>query len=439
MIVLEFKLGEIKVKGGPVYIDNLEPSDTFPAYKYIDIVQKLKLQKTRFIDRALGENEPPKLNSNVDLRKYQSEALEEWNKNSNRGIVVLPTGAGKTFLAVKAIEELQVSTLIVVPTIVLVEQWRGILEDSFGIPIGAIGGGENEVRSITVSTYDSASIRSRNLGNIFELIVFDEVHHMPAPSYRKIATRYIAPYRLGLTATLQSDEAHELLFDELIGPTVYSLDVEDLAGDHLAEFEVKTIKVPLTGEETEEYIHQYGIYKDYLRKNNIRIKSGKDYVRLLKRSGRDPNARRAVMSRKRAMDIALNSQNKIAYLKSLIKNHHDDKALIFTSQNKLVYNLSKDLLIPAITHQTPPEEREIILEHFKKGEYRQILTSRVLDEGVDVPDANVGVIISGTGSKRQFIQRLGRILRKVPGKRAVLYELVSAGTAETYISRRRKK
>ncbi|MBD3205718.1 DEAD/DEAH box helicase [Candidatus Bathyarchaeota archaeon] len=439
MIILRFKRGEIKVEGGNLYLNNLEPDDIFPAYKYNEILKKLDSQKIKYIDKVVRSYEPLKINSNIKLRNYQSEALEEWIKNYNRGIVVLPTGAGKTYLAIKAIERLKVSTLIVVPTIVLLEQWRELLEDHLRTPIGAIGGGQNELSSITVSTYDSASIRSRNLGNIFELIIFDEVHHMPAPSYRKIATRYIAPYRLGLTATLQSDEAHELLFDELIGPKVYSLDVDDLAGEHLAEFEVKTIKVPLTGEEANEYNRQYGIYRKYLRKNNIRIRSSRDYVRLIKRSGRDPNARRAFMARKRAMDIALNSQNKVAYLKSLIKQHHDDKALIFTSQNKLVYRLSKDLLIPAITHQTPPEEREGILGKFKMGDYRQILTSRVLDEGIDVPDANIGVIISGTGSKRQFVQRLGRILRKTPDKKAVLYELVSAGTAETYISHRRKK
>jgi superfamily II DNA or RNA helicase len=439
MITLNYDRGKIVVDGGNVYLDDIETQEIFPAYKYRDIIKTLKKQKIKFIDNAFEKKQSLDLCSEIKLRSYQSKALEEWKKNDFRGIVVLPTGAGKTFLAVKAMEILQTSTLIVVPTIVLVEQWRKVLEENFKIPIGAIGGGNNELREITVATYDSASIRSRKLGNLFELIIFDEVHHMPAPSYRKIARRYLAPSRLGLTATLQSDEAHELLFDELLGPTVYRLGVDDLSGEHLAEFAVKTIKVPLTDEEAQIYDRQYGIYRKYLRKNNIQIKSSNDYVRFVRRSGIDPNARRALLARKRAMDLALNSQNKISYLKSLIKNHPDEKTLIFTKYNKLVYKLSKELLIPAITHQTPPEEREQILRYFTSGQYNRIVTSRVLDEGVDVPDASIAVIISGTGSKRQFIQRLGRILRKKPGKQAILYELVSAGTAERYISRRRKQ
>ncbi len=96
------------------------------------------------------------------------------------------------------------------------------------------------------------------------------------------------------------------------------------------------------------------------------------------------------------------------------------------------------MLIPAITHQTPKEERAEILRNFRKGVYRRIVTSEVLDEGVDVPDASMAVIISGTGSNRQFVQRLGRVLRKRGRKQARLVELVSQGTAETRISRRRK-
>ena len=139
------------------------------------------------------------------------------------------------------------------------------------------------------------------------------------------------------------------------------------------------------------------------------------------------------------MDIAYTSDSKIAYLKSLLRANPDEKAIIFTRQNKLVYRLSREMLIPAITHRTPREERSEILRMFHAGGYKQVLTSRVLDEGVDVPDASIAVIISGSGSNRQFVQRLGRILRPGPGKQAVLFELVSAGTAETYISARRKR
>ncbi|MBN2335931.1 DEAD/DEAH box helicase [Candidatus Bathyarchaeota archaeon] len=439
MITLRYERGRVKVEGGSVYLDGVEPLEECPAYRYHEVIRRLDSTETPYADKAMDAPEPPKLRSEIALRDYQREALTRWTVNRGRGIVVLPTGAGKTFLAVKAIEALQCATLVTVPTIVLVEQWREVLGQAFGVDIGALGGGEDDVQPVTVATYDSASIRARSLGNRFRLLVFDEVHHLAAPTYRKIATRYLAPYRLGLTATLQSDEATQELYDKLVGETVYRRGVDSLAGTHLSEFTVKTVKLPLTAAERAEYDRQYENYRGFLRHRNIRIRGAKDYLSFVKRSGRDPEARRALLARNRAMDLALNSGSKIAYLKSLLKANPEEKTLIFTSYNKLVYRLSRELLIPAITHQTPREEREEILGGFRDGSYRRIVASRVLDEGVDVPDASVAVIISGSGSNRQFVQRLGRILRKRPGKQAVLYELVSEGTAETYISARRRR
>ena len=138
------------------------------------------------------------------------------------------------------------------------------------------------------------------------------------------------------------------------------------------------------------------------------------------------------------MDIAQNSSSKVGYLKKLLSDNPEDKTLIFTRHNKLVYRISKELLIPAITHQTSKQEREVILDGFRSGVFRRIVTSRVLDEGVDVPDASMAVILSGSGSSRQYIQRLGRILRKSEDKQARLFELVSKDTSEVYTSRRRK-
>jgi superfamily II DNA or RNA helicase len=103
----------------------------------------------------------------------------------------------------------------------------------------------------------------------------------------------------------------------------------------------------------------------------------------------------------------------------------------------LVYAVSRRFLIPAITYLTPKEERREILENFRKGKYNTIVTSQVLDEGIDVPDATVGYILSGTGSTRAYIQRLGRLLRKVEGKQARLVEIISKETMEVRMSRRR--
>ena len=120
-----------------------------------------------------------------------------------------------------------------------------------------------------------------------------------------------------------------------------------------------------------------------------------------------------------------------------MERHKNDKIIIFTRYNDLVYRISKIFLIPAITHKTDKKERSIILDGFRRGKFRAIVTSQVLDEGIDVPDANVGIIVSGTGSSREFIQRLGRLLRPAKDK-AILYELISKETGEVKVARRRK-
>ena len=439
MRLIKYRRGTIYIEGDPVYLSNLEPMNDFPAYSYRQVVEHMGKSGDEFRDKAASFQTTSSLSSSFKLRDYQNLALKAWSQGGSRGVVVLPTGAGKTVLAVKAIEELQCSTLVLVPTIVLVEQWRNVLKQAFKVDIGALGGGNEDIQPITVSTYDSASLRTRRLGNRFEFIIFDEVHHLTGPTYRRIAERYIAPYRLGLTATLPREEAYLEYIYELVGPKEYEIGVDELAGTHLSDYTVKTVRLPLTEYEKSEYDKQYEIYRGFLRNRGIKIRSPRDYMSLVKRTGRDPEARRAIAARTQAIDIAYNSDSKIAYLKSLLKENPKEKVLIFTSQNKLVYRLSKEMLIPAITHKTPRDERDEILQRFHGGEYKRVLTSRVLDEGVDVPDASIAVILSGSGSTRQVIQRLGRILRPSPGKQAVLFELVSADTAETYISQRRKR
>jgi superfamily II DNA or RNA helicase len=164
-----------------------------------------------------------------------------------------------------------------------------------------------------------------------------------------------------------------------------------------------------------------------------------DFSRFIMRSARDPEARKALLARNRALDIALNSRAKIEALKELLLEHPLDQTIIFTQHNKLVDRIARTLLIPAITHTTSKDERREIFDNFHDGVYRVIVTSKVLDEGVDVPDAAQAIILSGTGSSREFIQRLGRVLRKREGKRARLTEIVTRDTTETKISRRRKR
>jgi superfamily II DNA or RNA helicase len=158
-------------------------------------------------------------------------------------------------------------------------------------------------------------------------------------------------------------------------------------------------------------------------------------------SGRSTAAREAVLSRNKAMDIALNSRTKLEELKKILANNQGLKTIIFTQHNKLVYDISNRFLIPFITHKSSKQERQDALSGFKEGRYNAIVTSKVLDEGVDVPDAELGIIVSGTGSSREFIQRLGRLLRPKPeiNRKAKLIEIISSGTREMGTSAKRKR
>ena len=377
------------------------------------------------------------LKSTVQLRSYQEAALSRWRRNGNRGVLVLPTAAGKTYIALKAVEVLRTQTLIVVPTLDLIDQWRSRINECLGVDAGAVGGGENSVRMITVATYDSAYLQAAFLGNRFRLIVFDEVHHLASPSYMQIAQTYTAPYRMGLTATYERiDERHELL-PMLVGDLIVNIEVDELAGKHLAPYSYEKKYVELSPEEQRLYDKEMNTFRSYLREKRIVMKSPSDFQKFIMRTGRDPLARDALLARNRAVKAALNSQEKIKALGKLLEANKNEKVLIFTLHTDLVYAISQRFLIPSITYLTPKKERREILENFRKGNYQTIVTSQVLDEGIDVPDATIGYILSGTGSTRAYIQRLGRLLRKVEGKKARLIEIVSKETMEVGMSRRR--
>jgi len=409
------------------------------AMHYRDVLAYLEESRIPFKDEVAELPPVQALKDAVGLRSYQNEALSRWRRAGMRGILVLPTAAGKTYIALKAISFLKTQTLIVVPTLDLIDQWRRRVREFLNLDAGAVGGGENTVRMVTVSTYDSAYLQAEVLGNRFMFLVFDEVHHLASPSYMQIAEMYIAPYRMGLTATFErSDERHALL-PPLVGDLVYSVGVEELAGEHLSPYSYEKIYVELTPEEQRVYESEMAVFRGYLKEKGIVLKDVEDFQRFIMATGRDRRAREALLARNHALKVALNSDAKLSLLARQLDAHRDEKILIFTLHNDLVYRISRRFLIPAVTYQTPKEERREILENFRSGEYKAIVTSQVLDEGVDVPDASLGFILSGTGSTREYIQRLGRLLRKVEGKKAKLMEIVSKETVEVGISRRRRQ
>jgi superfamily II DNA or RNA helicase len=440
---LTFDRGTILVKGD-IRVPNStwdERSKSFRAMAlhYRDIMDFLKTSGFDFKDKVLDLVPCSELQSSVVLRTYQNQALDAWKANGYRGVIVLPTGSGKTLVGMKAITLLNTPTIVIAPTLDLVDQWRSRLEKEFKIDVGVIGGGERDIKALTISTYDSAYIHADRLGNRFGLMIFDEVHHLPAAGYRNIAEMFAAPFRMGLTATYEREDGLHSELNRLVGGKVYERRVKDLTGTHLSPFRLENIVVGLTEQEQEEYDKNQKIFSDYLARMNLTIRSPADFQKLVMRSGRDPGARRALLARNKARDIAYNSVSKMGRLSEILKRHDDGKIFIFTEHNKLVHRISSQFLIPSITYRTTIKERSEILDRVRSGIYRAVVTSRVLDEGIDVPDAGVGIILSGTGSERAFIQRLGRILRKKEGKEAVLYEIISAETSEVRTARRRKR
>ncbi len=412
-----------------------------PAINYRDLMETLESEGISITDYA-KQFLSLDLISTLEMSPFphQIAALQAWKIASRKGVVVLPTGSGKTYLAQLAMESTPRSTLIIVPTLDLMHQWYANLQAAFpDMEIGLLGGGARDRTPILIATYDSAAINAETLGNQYALLIFDECHHLPTDFYRVIAEFAIAPYRLGLTATPErSDFKHEDL-DFLIGKIVFRQTAADLAGSALADHKIVKIKVKLSQKERQQYDELIKVRNDFLRSAKIALSSLKGWQQFVMVSAQSTSGRKAMLAHREAREIALGTEGKLRILTECLSRHYPERMLIFTTDNATVYKISQKFLIPAITHQTPIKERHEILNKFKQGEYKTVVASHVLNEGVDVPDAKIAIILSGTGSQREYIQRLGRILRKGNDeqKQAILYEVITEDTSEESTSERR--
>jgi superfamily II DNA or RNA helicase len=411
-----------------------------PASAYADVIATLRRTTLDVVDEARRDEALPSgPRVHREPRPFQTEAVRAWSAAAGRGVVVLPTGAGKTHVAVMAIEATMRSTLVIAPTLDLVRQWYDLLRATFAIPVGVVGGGDHDVQPLTVTTYDSAYLHMEHLGARFGLVVFDECHHLPGPTYALAARLCLAPHRLGLTATPERADGRDAELDALVGRTVYRRDIGELAGEYLSEYETVQVDVELEPDERAEHDAERALYLAFVAKNGIRLGSPRGFGDFVMRSAQSMEGRRAMRAYRRQRDLAFAASGKLAYVEHLLDRHRDDRALLFTQDNATAYRVARRFLVPVITHQTKVTERSDILAAFSAGHYGAIVTSKVLNEGVDVRDANVAVVLSGSGSVREHVQRLGRILRKRDGKHAVLYELVTTRTAETGTSERRRE
>lgn len=411
-----------------------------PAFAYRDVVRELVRGEMAYEDAARAYQDfdfPPKIT--VEPRPYQQQSIEEWRRAGRRGVVILPTGAGKSLVAQMAIELTKRSTLIVVPTIDLMNQWYDLLLSSFQAEVGLIGGGYFETGALTVTTYASAFRFMERLGNQFGLLIFDECHHLPSSIYRYAAEMALAPFRLGLTATPERADGADQMLEQLIGPIVYRREAQELAGEYLADYSVLRINVEMQPAERAAYEQERAIFRQFLNEKRISLSSLTGWQMFIIASAQSQAGRRAMMAYRESKRIALGTEAKLRVLSELLHRHRKERVLIFTAENEMVYRISQEFLVPAITHQTGIKERRQWLEAFNEGTVLALATSKVLNEGVNIPDAAVAVVLSGSGSSREHIQRLGRILRKQPGKEAILYEVVTSDTTEEGISRRRSE
>lgn len=410
-----------------------------PAHRYAGIVTHFRKADPPLDDQVKAYNKLERRHLTPRAaRDYQEEAIRKWKEARWQGVVVLPTGSGKTYVAERCIADTKRSALIVVPTLDLLSQWYGGMRAAFGDPVGLIGGGNINVQDITVATYDSAAIHMERIGNRFGLIIWDEVHHLPAPFYMRAAESCIAPLRVGLSATLERPDGRHALLDDLVGPVVYRREIPELAGDYLAPYYTEVLTVRLTEEEQEEYEELRARYKMFIDQHRLSMRNPGDWQQFIRLSSRSADGRAAFTAWRRSRQIVGSTERKLELVRQLVSDEWGRPTLIFTNDNPTALRISEMLLCPCITHRTETKERRAYLDGFSKGEFRVLATSRVLNEGVDLPGAEVAIIVSGTSTVRESVQRLGRILRQKPGKQAVLYELVAEGTTESYSSERRR-
>lgn len=433
-------------QGGTLVLQNVEETAPVPtpfqfikhrwrceAYHYRSILPWLR-------ERHIRSSIPRwsrlklKLHDSRELHDYQIAALDAWKRTDKKGSVVLPTGSGKTLVALHAIIAINSSTIIIVPTLNLLYQWYAILTNAFKTDIGVYYNSEKIVLPLTIATYHSAGDLIAAHGNAFKLLIFDEVHHLPAKTWGETALMSPAPFRLGLTATYpEADEqtGERWQLDDLIGPIVYTQRIEPLIGKQLAQYRTQRIRVDLTSEERSTYDAAYEIYTAFVRERGLRRSHGPGWLReLMRLSAFDSQARRALLARQLLLKIIGSCNGKFAALENLLHEHRGERILIFTESNSVAYAIAHKYLIPVISHETSVAERKHILDAFQIGHYSAIVTSKVLNEGVDVPEAKVAIILGGSSSKREYVQRLGRILRKKEPLQAMLIEVIVRKTIE---------
>lgn len=494
---LRFDLGTILLEDPPdgvdlrrlpgVVWDNRVGRFRAPGYRYRQLAEALTSRGLPFQDLIRRDQEDPSWPASpehlpvgpataaegpwaqIELRPYQAAALAAWELADRRGLVVLPTGSGKTRVALAAMAtgaetraEMGAETaagagtqaaagpsagtgpsgrgmrcLCLVPTRVLLTQWQAEIGRVYPGQVGLWGDGAREVAAVTVITFESAYRHMDRLGNQFDLLIIDEAHHFGRGPQDEALELSVAPYRLGLTATLPDHPDRRRRLEHLVGPVLYELAVGDLAGLFLAPFDLVTLTTPLTRPEQIAYHREVACFRPFFQAFFGRS-PGAGWEDLCREAGRCEAGCQAIAAWRRARRIVSFHTNKAEMVHLLLERHRANKVLVFTAGNEAAYTIARRELIMPITCDIGRPERRSALDLFAAGKLRALVSSQVLNEGIDVPDADVAVVVGSCGSEREHVQRIGRLLRPSPGKRAVIYELVTRGTSEVEQAVRRR-
>ena len=408
------------------------------AINYTSIRKTLDANSYGTIDRVTQWQ--PVVWSNVclpELRDEQRDAVRAWTE-TRRGVVVMPTGTGKTEVALRIMADQGCSTLVVSPIRDLMYQWHRRILKGLGYDAGIVGDNIFNVKPVSVTTFDSACIHMPKLGNRFQLIIFDECHHLPGPVRSDAARMSIAPMRLGLTATLERGDGQHSKLDQLIGPMVYRLEISQVRGGSLADFDVFRVPVYLNERERVRYDQLGEVVSGYVyeRRQDDPTFTWRTLCAESQSSGQAGVIMRAYREKKSIEDRA---EEKLRVLEDLFRLHHGTPIIIFAGSNAMARDVSLRFLIPCLLNHCGKAERIDYLDGLRDGVYPAIVANQVLDEGVDLPEVKIAIVIGGMASTRQAKQRLGRILRRRGEERAILYEVVAKDTNEAGRSRQRRK
>jgi DNA excision repair protein ERCC-3 len=353
-------------------------------------------------DRDLDSGAGLDVRVDLELRDYQHDWVSRFMETKS-GVLVGPPGSGKTVAALGILSRVGGETLILVPSRELVRQWRDELLAHTSLDESQVGeyhGGTKEIRPVTIATYQTAGMgRHRHLFDDREwgLIVYDEVQHIPSDVYRR-STDLQTRHRLGLSATpVREDDLEEDIFT-LIGPPI-GTDWDALFDEgFVAEPEIE-IRYVGWGEE-DDHRNQY--------------------------VGSEGHERR---------QLAASNPAKIPEIERVLGQHPTQKALVFVDYLDQGREISAALDAPFVSGETPHGRRESLFQRFRDGSLTTLVVSRVGDEGIDLPDAEVAIVASGLGgSRRQGTQRAGRTMR--PAGRALMYVIATRGTREEEFARR---